>query len=127
MAAFIAGAPVVAGDRELINPNTSGRDGGGVLRRNCGIDWPAAMRSARNKRCATAAAYPRCSSALAAPVSAVQRWSPLLAPITPLSAAAPYAADGARVDIQNIEVVDNSAQDGGAILMRAAAAASTMI
>lgn len=107
----------------IINSNTSGRDGGGVYAENCGIDLASghALGALWNNQAVRNGGGIYVFGAF----GGTRIYSLFSDALTRLNAnnatvggGAVYAADGARVDIQNIEVVDNSAQDGGAILMR---------
>lgn len=107
----------------IINSNTSGRDGGGIYAENCGIDLASghalgalwnnqAVRNGGGMYVFGAFGVTRIYSLF---TDALTR---LNANTATVGGGAVYAADGARVRIQNVEVVDNAAQDGGAILMR---------
>ncbi|MGE4070784.1 MAG: hypothetical protein AB7E72_06370 [Lysobacterales bacterium] len=107
----------------IINSNTSARDGGGIYAENCSIDLASghalgalwnnqATRNGGGMYVLGAFGGARIYSLF---VDALTRLNGNNAAV---GGGAIYATDGARVQLQNVEVVDNVAQDGGAILMR---------
>ncbi len=107
----------------IINSNTSGRDGGGIYAENCHTDLASGNalgllwnnQSVRNGGGIYAFGSFSVTRVYSLFADALTR---LGANVAAASGGAIYAADGADVQLQNIEIADNTAQDGGGIFYR---------